>query len=795
MREPEFKAWLGQRRYRGKPLTTIPQRLNWCKAVERALPELGFAQTDLDVVYADGAWDDLLAALSKLRSNWRNNEAAARVIAPQSDNPGGQMSNARASVGVYGRFLAGDDPNYDAGVPGSKDDGDSLTDEEILERFNKKEAFKSWWSNWSDENRQAFLRVVRALHNGGLDWYHVNIDRQVRCGRKKKGAVDAHEVFVAISNIEPSCWVRREADRGALGLPESAVALSILAEKVEAAPEALQRFQGGTAYWPDELAADPAASPDKDGAASVGGAPTNLILYGPPGTGKTYATAAEAVRLCDGLAETHPLLTDPARRGELKQRYDNLIEARRIDFVTFHQSYSYEEFVEGLRPVQNASSDETGSSASGFSLQPEDGIFRRISQRAAASKGGGGRFEVGDRKLFKLSIGEAANPEDDYLFEEAIKEHHALLGYGDIDWTDARFEDRDEIIAACKNYDREHPDEDQRPPTPQAGRVQCPMIFRNWVRTGDLVIVSKGNLKFRAIGEITGDYQYVPRPSGVYSHRRKVDWLWVDPAGAPVDDILLGKNFSQRAIYELARGDVNIAALEGYIQSQLPGGGPAEPEPYVLIIDEINRGNISKIFGELITLIEPDKRAGMSNALEVRLPYSKTPFSVPSNLHLVGTMNTADRSIAQLDTALRRRFVFREIAPEPSLLPEAVDGVPLRSVLECMNDRIEYLVDREHRIGHAFFIGEGGADRDAIDRTMRDKVIPLLQEYFFEDWGRIAAVLGEPRGGGFLECRKIADPIGEGEDRTSWSVRSTFAPDAYDRLVSKTESAIAEAAE
>jgi 5-methylcytosine-specific restriction protein B len=523
--------------------------------------------------------------------------------------------------------------------------------------------------------------------------------------------------------------------------------------------------------------------------------PVNLILYGPPGTGKTYATAAEAVRLCYGLSETDSLLTDPARRRELKRRYDELVEARRIDFVTFHQSYSYEEFVEGLRPVPNASGDETDSATVGFSLQAEDGIFRRISQRAAASKGGGGRFEIGDRKLFKLSIGEAANPEDDYLFEEAIKEHHALLGYGDIDWTDAQFKDRDAIIAACKNYDREHPDEEQRPPTPQAGRVQCPMIFRNWVRTGDLVIVSKGNLKFRAIGEVTGAYEYVPRPTGVYSHRRKVNWLWVDPAGAPVDDILVGKNFSQRAIYELARGDVNIAALEGYIQSQLPGAGPAAPESYVLIIDEINRGNISKIFGELITLIEPDKRSGMSNALEVRLPYSKTPFSVPANLHLVGTMNTADRSIAQLDTALRRRFVFREVAPEPSLLPGDVDGVPLRRVLECMNDRIEYLVDREHRIGHAFFMGDGGTDREAIDRTMRDKVIPLLQEYFFEDWGRIAAVLGEPKGGGFLDCRKLADPLGEGEDRTSWSVRHAFAPDAYDRLIGKTQLTIAEAAE
>jgi 5-methylcytosine-specific restriction protein B len=151
-------------------------------------------------------------------------------------------------------------------------------------------------------------------------------------------------------------------------------------------------------------------------------------------------------------------------------------------------------------------------------------------------------------------------------------------------------------------------------------------------------------------------------------------------------------------------------------------------------------------------------------------------------------MNTADRSIALLDTALRRRFIFRELAPDPSLLPADTDGVPLRRVLATINDRIEYLIDREHRIGHAFFMGEGGKDRAAIDATMRDKVIPLLQEYFFEDWGRVATVLGEPRGkgGGFLHCRTLADPTGgDGEPRESWSVRSAFSPDAYHRLVGK----------
>lgn len=156
MREAEFRAWLRQRRYRGKPLSTISHRLTWCRVVERALPQLGLSHRDLEEVYAEGRWPDLLAALSKLRSNWRNNEAAARVIAPQSDNPGGQMANARASVGMYGRFLAGDDPNHDAPeAVGSAGQEDELTDEEILERFSVKESFRTWWGSWPESTRQS----------------------------------------------------------------------------------------------------------------------------------------------------------------------------------------------------------------------------------------------------------------------------------------------------------------------------------------------------------------------------------------------------------------------------------------------------------------------------------------------------------------------------------------------------------------------------------------------------------------------------------------------------------------
>jgi hypothetical protein len=491
--------------------------------------------------------------------------------------------------------------------------------------------------------------------------------------------------------------------------------------------------------------------------------PTNLILYGPPGTGKTFATAEEALKLCGEEI--------PGDREELMAAYRRLTEAGRIEFVTFHQSYAYEEFVEGLRPVQGE------ENSAGFHLQAEAGVLRRVARRAETSTGSGGpAFTIGDRQVFKMSIGEAANPDDAHLFEEAIEGGYTLLGFGDIDWSDQRFANREAIIEAVKA----HGEIDGAEPNAMSGRVQMPFIFRNWVKQGDIIVVSKGNLLFRAIGEVSGDYEYQPRGDGTYSHRRAVKWLWVDRAGVPVEEIS-STRFSQKTIYLLTKSELNIPALERYVESQRGGGGA--PDQFVLIIDEINRANVSKVMGELITLLEPDKRIGATNELRIRLPYSRDMFGLPLNLHLIGTMNTADRSIALLDTALRRRFKFREVAPEPQLLAEAEEatGLPLVAFLSSINDRIEYLLDREHRIGHAYFIN--CRSRDGVDAAMRNAIIPLLQEYFFEDLSRVAVVLGEPKGGGFLGCRQIKDPLGEGEFRDSWVIQPEFAEDAYDRCV------------
>jgi 5-methylcytosine-specific restriction protein B len=171
----------------------------------------------------------------------------------------------------------------------------------------------------------------------------------------------------------------------------------------------------------------------------------------------------------------------------------------------------------------------------------------------------------------------------------------------------------------------------------------------------------------------------------------------------------------------------------------------SSPEPYVLIIDEINRGNLSRVFGELITLIEPSKRANAEEALDTILPYSKKRFAVPNNVFLIGTMNTSDRSLAGLDIALRRRFTFREIPPKPELLRSInIDGVNLEQLMKIMNERIEVLMDRDHCLGHAYFITL--KDDDPIEELafiFRQKILPLLQEYFFEDWERIAWVLND----------------------------------------------------
>ncbi|KFF64924.1 ATPase AAA [Pectobacterium brasiliense] len=501
--------------------------------------------------------------------------------------------------------------------------------------------------------------------------------------------------------------------------------------------------------------------------------PTNLIFYGPPGTGKTYHTAKEAVALCDGEA-AYPESKDG--RVALMARYNELMAEKRIAFVTFHQSYDYETFVEGLRPEIG----ESESSSAGFRLVPTQGLFREICALADQARiqprvqTDASAFQLSQRRFWKMGQG-AIGTEDD-VYEEAQANGYIALGWGgNIDWSEDKFSS---FNAIHDEWIKQNPENK----TPSNWTQTYP--FRSEMKPGDIVIVPYGNTAFRAIAEVTGDYYFAPEAEGYYAHRRPVRWLLTLDEPLPLDTIVDG-NFTMRTLYSLPKNRVNLPALGRLLSSTENQANDSDvegqPEQFVLIIDEINRANISKVFGELITLIEPDKRLGMPDALTVTLPYSKKKdFGVPANLHIIGTMNTADRSIALLDTALRRRFNFREMAPDASLLSE-VDGIDLTAVLTTINQRIEYLIGREYRIGHAFLIN--CETREQVEDSVRNKIIPLLQEYFFEDWSRIAAVLGD----GFMQKDHILPPPGiEGEPLSSWLVRAPFRNDAFDRLVGKT---------
>ncbi|MGM0511778.1 MAG: AAA family ATPase [Pseudomonadota bacterium] len=500
--------------------------------------------------------------------------------------------------------------------------------------------------------------------------------------------------------------------------------------------------------------------------------PTNLIFYGPPGTGKTYHTAREAVALCDGEA-AYPESKDG--RAALMARYNELMAEKRISFVTFHQSYDYETFVEGLRPEIG----EDESSSAGFRLAPTPGLFREICALADQARTqprvqtDASALQLSQRRFWKMGQG-AIGTEDD-VYEDARTNGYIALGWGgSIDWSADTFSS---FNAIHDEWIKQNPGNQ----TPSNWTQTYP--FRCEMKPGDIVIVPYGNTAFRAIAEITGDYYFVSEAEGYYAHRRPVRWLLTLDDPLPLDTIIDG-NFTMRTLYSLPTSRVNLPALGRLLSNTENQANDSDvegqPEQFVLIIDEINRANISKVFGELITLIEPDKRLGMPDALTVTLPYSKKKdFGIPANLHIIGTMNTADRSIALLDTALRRRFNFREMAPDASLLSE-VDGIDLTAVLTTINQRIEYLIGREYRIGHAFFIN--CETREQVEDAVRNKVIPLLQEYFFEDWSRIAAVLGD----GFMREDKILPPPGiEGEPLSSWSVRAPFRNDAFGPLVGK----------
>ncbi len=469
----------------------------------------------------------------------------------------------------------------------------------------------------------------------------------------------------------------------------------------------------------------------------------NIILYGPPGTGKTYYTTELAVQCVarDWYYElNNKYLDEPERREFIKAKYDELIAKGRIAFTTFHQSFSYEDFVEGIRPIVV----EGIYGSSNISYEVVDGIFKQLCTNARTTEQTGytQAVNIEGKNIWKLSLGDTNISDENEIFNECIDNNYVLLGWGDdIDFSNCS--NRREVVAKIEQSHNISLADD-----PNNYKATAVNTFKNAVSIGDLVIISDGNHKFRAIAEVTDDYEFLDtKERSGFQQLRKVKWLRIYSPSLPKER-LFDKSLSQMTIYQLRNTTINREKLKQLLTPE-PTTNSSEL-PHLLIIDEINRGNISRIFGELITLLEPDKRKGGTDAREVILPYSKLPFSVPSNLHVLGTMNTADKSLAQLDLALRRRFDFIELLPKPELLDGiTVHGIAVSEILTVINQRIEVLLDREHTIGHSYFWSLKHLDSDdekeiELGNIFKRRIIPLLQEYFFSDWERIGWVLNDP---------------------------------------------------
>ena len=464
--------------------------------------------------------------------------------------------------------------------------------------------------------------------------------------------------------------------------------------------------------------------------------PLNQIIYGPPGTGKTYSTTSEAVKLAmpTWYEEMKTKVSDEREfRKLVKAKYDELINLGRIAFTTFHQSFSYEDFVEGIRALTD---EDKGT----ISYEVVDGIFKQLCTSASVDIQNETKQDIklNGRKIWKMSLGDTRSNED-HIYDECSENNYVLLGWGqDINFTDCS--NRQEVKEKIEDtLDIELKQNDYI--------ITSVNQFKNEIKIGDIIIVSDGNHKFRAIAEVTGDYEFLADDNrDEYQQLRKVKWLRHYSPSLPRER-LFKKALSQMTLYQLRPSTVDLSKLSALLnQSESSTGGHL---PHVLIIDEINRGNLSRIFGELITLIEPDKRQGGEDQRTVILPYSKEPFSVPNNLYILGTMNTADKSLAQLDLALRRRFEFIELLPQPELLSGVtVFGVKVSDILNIINQRIEVLLDRDHAIGHSHFWPLKTADSQLekeklIGTIFKKRIIPLLQEYFFADWERISWVLND----------------------------------------------------
>lgn len=449
----------------------------------------------------------------------------------------------------------------------------------------------------------------------------------------------------------------------------------------------------------------------------------NQILYGPPGTGKTYHTIDKALEILGENLES---------RDEKKAKFDEYVKNGQIVFTTFHQSYGYEEFVEGIKPMMN---NEANSQEIQYEIK--DGIFKDICNRALEN------YENSNLNTEELR-------EKIKLREKVEKFLNRLLETNE---PISKTKGGNFFINSFNNNTIEIYSEDVE---------RFDGIFKLSLST--FITLLKSNIEFNSAVEMfkkVFDRDYADRTHTYYFNL-----------------VNKFKEYEKQAVLKTEDNKISSNSLNSYI----------------IIIDEINRGNVSKIFGELITLIEPSKRIGESEELKVTLLYSGKKFGVPKNVYILGTMNTADRSITSLDTALRRRFEFVEMMPDPDLLKNVfickdvenpnkdedylgddakTEGFAeiLQNILISINKRIEFLLDREKTIGHAFFMSEAVKfNKDnwckpdeyeedwyvlsisKLKSIFQNKIIPLLQEYFYNDYALISAVLND---NGMIEkCEK-----------------------------------------
>lgn len=469
----------------------------------------------------------------------------------------------------------------------------------------------------------------------------------------------------------------------------------------------------------------------------------NLILYGPPGTGKTYNTVNYAIAIIEGKdieAVRHE------NHDDVLKRYKEYVECDKIAFTTFHQSYGYEEFIEGIKPVTNNGTVK-------YDVLP--GVFKEFCDRAKKHlKTAGNGLGAPDgmdlikstATVWKISLDSAGRKKFEF-HDKCLNEDCIRVGW-----------DSDEDLSLVTEDGKD-----------SARR------FIEKMKIGDIVLSCYSAKEIDAIGVIVGEYEWhddEPR----LKRFRKVKWLkkWTRKSKYNILADNDGVGLTQTTVYELWRISVDRIkqiltaeqASEEAERNAVAAEKPVESTEataddktrYVFIIDEINRGNISKIFGELITLIEPSKRLGADEEMQCTLPYSRSKFGVPKNVYILGTMNTADRSLVQLDTALRRRFGFEEMMPRPDLLETTADGIDLNKLLTEINTRISALLDREHQIGHSYFlkVDESSTVKD-VAKIFRKHIIPLLQEYFFDDYESIRSILGK----NFIEVQP--NPFSDGK--------------------------------